>query len=428
MNITVEEQNIILEIPTEPPINVVVSEEAPIGVIETFTGPPGPPGPLPDMTDLDKIGFDLAGADTSEGQIAWDADAGTIKVGMPGGNVTLQVGQENIARVRNRTGITIPNGTVVYISGATGHTPEISPASASDFIQSTRTIAMATEDIPNNNSGYVTTFGIVRDVNTSAIIEGAIIYLGEVAGTYTPTPPAYPANKVCVGICIYQHAIEGKIFFFPKMLFQKFGGVANNNYSGIDDEGHIINYGSAMTWNDLPPIPLLVQRAGNANQPTLATLIGNIQQLTFGIGDYLYGNYELLHEYAEGTDISPHIHMVTNGSDTTDRYVQWELEYTIANADATAPYTSAFPTTQIITAEVMIPANTPSRSHIIVMQFPEIPGTDLRIGAYILWRLRRIAASGTAPSNEPFGLTMGFHVLQNTQGSDTTGRKNIGAV
>jgi len=204
------------------------------------------------------------------------------------------------------------------------------------------------------------------------------------------------------------------------------GNVLGGNYTSVETGGQLVNHGTGRTWNDLPPIPLLSQRSAAVNNPSLATFVGNIQQLTFAVNDYVYGNYELLHEYAEGTDLEPHVHFATNSVDGTDRAVKWELEYSISNADVTPPFTQAFPVSTVISSEVVIPANTPTRSHVLATELPSISGTGLLIGAYIVWRLRRIASVGTAPSANPFGLTLGFHILQNTQGSDEIGHKNIG--
>jgi len=78
----------------------------------------------------------------------------------------LQIGQENYIRVRNTSGATINNGDVVKVYDATGHTPEIELAAADDDCPCA-VIGLATHTIANNGYGYVTTFGIVRDLNTT---------------------------------------------------------------------------------------------------------------------------------------------------------------------------------------------------------------------------------------------------------------------
>ena len=64
----------------------------------------------------------------SEGLLHWNEDDGTLEVGMPGGNVVLQVGQENIMKVKASEDIS--NGEVVYIDGASGTNPTVSLALA----------------------------------------------------------------------------------------------------------------------------------------------------------------------------------------------------------------------------------------------------------------------------------------------------------
>jgi hypothetical protein len=161
---------------------------------------------------------------------------------------------------------------------------------------------------------------------------------------------------------------------------------------------------------------LLISRVG-ANAPTLTAFKNNVSQYTFdATNDEVFGASEVTHRYKEGSDIEAHIHWATNGLEGADKYVKWELEYTIANADGAAPFTSAFGTTVVLSKETVIPANTPDRSHIIT-DLGNISGTGIKIGTYICWRLRRIAASSTAPAADPFGLAVGFHVQMDTVGS-----------
>ena len=149
---------------------------------------------------------------SQEGQINWNAEDGTAEIGMPGGNVTLQVGQEMLARCVNNTGSTINNGDVVYISGASGNKPEITLADASDPTK-IRLIGMATEDIPNSNQGFVNFGGYVRDIDTSGIAEGATGYLSEsTPGALRATAPAAPNITVEVGVCTKSNVSSGVFF------------------------------------------------------------------------------------------------------------------------------------------------------------------------------------------------------------------------
>jgi hypothetical protein len=194
----------------------------------------------------------------------------------------------------------------------------------------------------------------------------------------------------------------------------KFGNVAGGNYSYFEADGTLVSAGNATTFDDLPPVPIIAARLG-ATAPTLATFIGNIQQYTFdNTNDFVIGASEITHQYTEGTDLDIHVHWATNGSDGTDRTVKWQVEYSVANIDTSFTYNYSSSTT--VSLETIIPADTTSKSSFI-SDLGTISGTNLKIGAYIVFRFERIASSGTEPSNDPFALAVGFHMNQNTIGS-----------
>lgn len=157
------------------------------------------------------IDFNLSPTLTSrEGRLYWDANEGTLNLGMPGGNVNLQVGQEQLIRVT--AGEDILNGQLVYISGATGSNPTVMLANATDEDISHNTLAMATENITSGQKGYVTTFGLVRDVDTSSYAPGTSLHLSTTPGMYVDVEPVAPNYSVNIGNVVRQHATEGVIF------------------------------------------------------------------------------------------------------------------------------------------------------------------------------------------------------------------------
>jgi hypothetical protein len=161
---------------------------------------------------IQSIQWDLTPTQTvAEGRMFWNTDDGTLNLGMPGGNVNLQLGQEMIIRARNESGAQITNGSVVYVDGASGNKPTIQLADA-DNDTAHDTVGMATEDIDNNDNGYITLHGLVRGIDTSAIAEGSKAYLSQTAGEITDTPVEPPAHCVCLGWVVRSHATEGIIF------------------------------------------------------------------------------------------------------------------------------------------------------------------------------------------------------------------------
>jgi hypothetical protein len=111
------------------------------------------------------VSFDTtAEVEVTEGQLAWNDTDKTLDMGVDG--VTLQLGQEMFIRVRNNTGSPLLDGRVVYASGAIGFRPTIAYAKG-DTEATSRVLGVLTEDIANNEDGFVTTFGYVRQIKTN---------------------------------------------------------------------------------------------------------------------------------------------------------------------------------------------------------------------------------------------------------------------
>jgi hypothetical protein len=144
-----------------------------------------------------------------EGRLQWNSEDGTLEYGLPGGNVTLQIGQEQLVKCVNNTGSTIEDGDVVYVSGAAGSRPEISLASSATGTGNVP-IGMATEDIEHQAQGYVNIGGLVRGIDTSAIASGSVGFLSDtVPGALRATPPDAPNYTTVVGYCLFSDADVG---------------------------------------------------------------------------------------------------------------------------------------------------------------------------------------------------------------------------
>lgn len=148
---------------------------------------------------------------TGVGRLRWNDGDGTIDVGLKGGNVTLQLGQGSVQRIRNDTGSTLTDGQVVYITGAQGQRLTVALASNNAEGTSSKTVGVVTETISNGSEGFICTDGLVRGLDTSAIAEGSALWLGT-GGGYTSTKPVAPAHAVLVGFCVRQHASSGSVF------------------------------------------------------------------------------------------------------------------------------------------------------------------------------------------------------------------------
>jgi hypothetical protein len=117
-----------------------------------------------------------------------------------------------VTTVKNQTGSTIPAGAVVYINGSSGNDPTITPALADSDINSAKTYGLTTAAIPDNTLGSVVASGRLQNINTSAFLAGATLYLSPtVAGGYTTTKPTAPNHLVAIGFVIRSHPTQGEI-------------------------------------------------------------------------------------------------------------------------------------------------------------------------------------------------------------------------
>jgi hypothetical protein len=160
--------------------------------------------------------FDVAAGVTdnvTQGLMYWNATDQTLNLNVNGGPI-LQIGQEFYLYALNNTGATIPDGSVVYISGAQGQRVTVALGDASSPTHGRSTIGIATQDIPNNQQGFVTVQGIVRGLNTLGISEGTPLFLSETTpGAFQgPPPPEPPNSAVFVGLVIREHNTDGSVF------------------------------------------------------------------------------------------------------------------------------------------------------------------------------------------------------------------------
>lgn len=160
-------------------------------------------------------------ATSAVGRMIWNDTDGTMDIGLKGGNVILQVGQEQVVRVVNKVGATLleANYQAVYISGAQGQRPKVALALGNADATSAATIGLVTETIADNQEGFITTSGIVRGINTTGSLQGEtwadgdIVYLSPTtAGRITNVKPTAPNHTVIIGYVVYAHSTQGKIF------------------------------------------------------------------------------------------------------------------------------------------------------------------------------------------------------------------------
>jgi hypothetical protein len=173
----------------------------------------------------------------TEGLVWYDSDKHALVVYNDEAEISQEIGQEEYLRVRNNTGSTIYNGSGVRIVGSHGNSaPTIDYAIASGDALS-RVVGLATHDIENSSFGYVTTYGTVRDVDTSSFTAGDELYLSATSsGAWTNTAPVIPNFSSPIGYVIRSHGANGSVLV--ELGKHKLGGgdmksEATLNLSGI---------------------------------------------------------------------------------------------------------------------------------------------------------------------------------------------------
>ena len=147
---------------------------------------------------------------TGEGLLSWNSTDHTLDIGLANGSV-LQVGQEQ--HFYAKADGAIPNGAVVMFSGAQGGHVLVTLADLSSVSFEDRyLVGVATNSIANGEFGYITSFGKVRSLDTSAWTEGTILYADPATpGGLTATAPTSPLHAVAIAAVVRSHAVVGEI-------------------------------------------------------------------------------------------------------------------------------------------------------------------------------------------------------------------------
>jgi len=182
------------------------------------------------------------------------------------------------------------------------------------------------------------------------------------------------------------------------------------NHTTFEPDGTLVCNGDATYWRDVD-FPIIIRTTG-VGIPTLTTFNGNLTKPQWAVNDFnICESQEFVHEWKEGSTCYWHVHLDTNGTDVTDRYVRFELEYGYTDTN----FVWTFPSV-VTTADLLIPANTPSKQQIII-NIANFTPTGTKIGGHAVPRLKRVASVGTAPTNNPWVSMLQMHIACDTLGS-----------
>lgn len=255
-------------------------------VVVTTTGPAGPAGEgVPqagttgqvltktsntnfdtewsDDLSIDSITFDLAAAiDPGAGQLAWNADEGTLELGKTNG-ISNYVGAETMVLCRNASNsVTIPKGAAVMFAGTLGASgrlkvaPMVSDGSFPGYVF----FGVTDQAIAGASDGYVTTFGKIRGINTSAYDDGDILWCDPTTpGGFTASEPQAPNLKLAVAAVI--NAGNNGTIFTRSTAGARLQDLHDVEANGGKSDGDVLEYDStAGRWQPSDRLTLLEAR------------------------------------------------------------------------------------------------------------------------------------------------------------------------
>lgn len=191
------------------------------------------------------------------GRVYWNRDDGTMDVDLYGGSV-LQVGQELHFYSKNTSGGLIANGTPVMFTGTVGSSGKLTfgLAVADGSVPADYMMGVATQDIADNEFGYVTSFGLVRGFNTTGSpygevwADGDLLYFDPATpGTWTNVRPAAPSISVPVAVVINAGAGGSGSIFVRMKVSESLNNLQDVyiNGSGSPLDGQILIYDAAQS-------------------------------------------------------------------------------------------------------------------------------------------------------------------------------------
>jgi hypothetical protein len=278
INLDVSGAKVTLEPITAQTFSLTVPSAVPAVITALATGPQGPGVPFGGATNdllvkqsatsfdtawqdeitVDALQFDLT-ADEGEpatGQLVWNAEEGTLDMGLNGSGGLMHVGQELLFRVFNQGQTTLSKGKVIGFGGTVGNSGKLVGRLFDAAAHPAKTImGVAAEDIPSGDDGYVVAFGKVRKINTAVTgwVEGDILYADPaVPGGLTRVQPTSPNAIVTVAALVTRSATVGELFVRP--TFSSTLAETQNVAITNPQDGDVLTYeASTGLWKNKQP-------------------------------------------------------------------------------------------------------------------------------------------------------------------------------
>lgn len=182
------------------------------------------------------------------GEMGIETDTGLHKFGngtAAWGALPYAAATRMLQQVKNASGSSMPKGSVVYISGATGGDALVTLADADSEGTSSKTLGFLAATTANDAYGNVIESGLLSGLNTSAATAGQSVWLSSTAGGFVfGAPPAKPAHSVYLGVVTRVHATEGEILVKVQNGYE-INELHDVNIDGTPADNEVLAYNSA---------------------------------------------------------------------------------------------------------------------------------------------------------------------------------------
>lgn len=202
------------------------------------------------------------------GVTAWNLDSGSLDVGLYN-DVMISVGQKVMYYAKNTSGVAISKGQGVMFTGAVGVSGKLTFAKAvSDgSVNHEYMMGVATQDIPDNDFGYVTDFGLVRGFDTSGAnktvpetwADGDLLYFDPAyPGELTKNVPIAPEIDVPIAVVVNATASNAGAIFVRFKTGETLSELIDVYINGTLADTQLLQYDGANTrWQNVHPATTL---------------------------------------------------------------------------------------------------------------------------------------------------------------------------
>ena len=204
------------------------------------------------------------------GRMWYNGSNGSWNLGMGGGNITQQVGEELFRYGKASAAITDSPLQLVYKTGVVGASGVITFAPAvAGITDANNILGCATENIALNGFGRITTYGIIHGITTNGAAycetwaDNDDIYYNPVTGGLTKTVPSAPGLKMFIGTVI-NAASGGSGSFIVKLGVATYlSTLSDVQFSGLANT-NLLQYDSALQyWKNVSTSAVSVGTATN---------------------------------------------------------------------------------------------------------------------------------------------------------------------